>query len=58
VEPYETLVHSKNFNNQLVQRGFDPERVEWIADYVWNFGEAIVRLMPDFADKPKPVKYE
>jgi hypothetical protein len=58
IQPYEVLVHNKNFNAQLVERGFDPERVEWIVDYVWNFGEAIVRLMPDAPERPAPVKYD
>jgi hypothetical protein len=58
VKPYEVMVHNRNFNQQLIERGFDPDRVEWIVDYVWNMGEAIVQLLPDAPSRPAPVKYE
>jgi hypothetical protein len=57
VQPYEVIVHNRHFHSQLIERGFDPERVEWIVDYVWNFGQAIVRLLPGAPSRPKPTTY-
>lgn len=42
---FETIVHSKEFNQKLVKRGIDPEKVEWISDFCYNFGEIIVKLV-------------
>ena len=41
---FERILHHKRFNDDMIRRGIDPEKVESIVDFVWNFGEAIVRL--------------